>query len=93
MRWTLLVDELAAVGLAFASRSSALLVRQLNTWQSTVSLDLALDWRVLAFTAALACLAALIAGVAPALGLNRWTRARRSRTRVAGSSCRTGLMS
>ena len=59
----------AAVGLMFASWSSALLVRQLNTWQGTVSLDLALDWRVLAFTALLACLAALIAGVAPAFGL------------------------
>ena len=61
----------AAVGLVFASWSSALLVQQLSTWQSTVSLDLALDWRVLAFTAALACLSALIAGVAPALGLKR----------------------
>ena len=61
----------AAVGLVFASWSSALLVRQLSTWQSMVSLDLALDWRVLAFTAALACLSALIAGVAPALGLKR----------------------
>ncbi len=59
----------AAVGLVFASWSSALLVQQLSTWQSTVSLDLALDWRVLAFTAALACLSTLIAGVAPALGL------------------------
>ena len=75
----------AIVGLVFASWSSALLVQQLSTWQSTVSLDLALDRRVLAFTAALACLSALIAGVAPALGLNRWTRARRSRTRVVGS--------
>ena len=60
----------AIVGLVFASWSSKLLVQQLSTWQSTVSLDLALDWRVLAFTAALACLSALIAGVAPALGLN-----------------------
>jgi putative ABC transport system permease protein len=59
----------AAVGLVFAWWSSALLVQQLSTWQSTVSLDLALDWRVLAFTAALACLSGLIAGVAPALGL------------------------
>ena len=61
----------AAVGLVFASWSSALLVRQLSTWQSTVALDLALDWRVLAFSAALACLSALTAGVAPALGLKR----------------------
>jgi putative ABC transport system permease protein len=59
----------AGVGLVFAKWSSALLVQQLSTWQSTVSLDLALDWRVLAFTAALACLSALIAGVAPALAL------------------------
>jgi putative ABC transport system permease protein len=61
----------AAFGLVFASWSSALLVQQLSTWQSTVSLDLALDRRVLAFTAALACLAALIAAVAPVLGLRK----------------------
>jgi putative ABC transport system permease protein len=59
----------AAFGLVFASWSGALLVRQLSTWQSTVSLDLALDWRVLAFTAALACLSALTAGVAPVFAL------------------------
>jgi predicted permease len=59
----------AAFGLVFASWSSALLVRQLSTWQSTVSLDLGLDWRVLAFTAAMASLAAIIAGMAPVLGL------------------------
>jgi predicted permease len=63
----------AAFGLVFASWSSALLVRQLNTWQNTVSLDLALDWRVLAFTAALTCLAAITAGVAPVLGLEHVT--------------------
>jgi putative ABC transport system permease protein len=59
----------AAFGLVFAWWSSALLVQQLSTWQSTVSLDLALDWRVLAFTAVLACLSAIVAGVAPVLGL------------------------
>ena len=59
----------AAFGLAFAKWSSALLVQQLSTWQRTVSLDLALDWRVLGFTAALACLSAMTAGVAPVLGL------------------------
>jgi predicted permease len=61
----------AALGLVFASWSSALLVQQLSTWQNTVSLDLAPDWRVLAFTAALTCLSAITAGVAPALGLKR----------------------
>ena len=59
----------AAFGLVFAKWSSALLVQQLSTWQSTVSLDLALDWRVLGFTAALACLSAITAGVAPVIGL------------------------
>ena len=63
----------AAFGLVFASWSGALLVQQLSTWQSTVSLDLALDWRVLAFTAALACLSAITAGVAPVLGLKSVT--------------------
>ena len=57
--------------LVFAWWSSALLVQQLSTWQSTVSLDLALDWRVLAFTAALACLSAIIAGMAPVLRVKR----------------------
>jgi predicted permease len=59
----------ATLGLVFAKWSSVLLVQQLSTWQSTVSLDLALDWRVLVFTAALACLSAITAGVAPVLGL------------------------
>jgi len=57
----------------FAKWSSALLVRQLSTWQSTVSLDLALDWRVLGFTAALACLSAITAGVAPVIGVKSVT--------------------
>ena len=61
----------AALGLGFALWSSALLVQQLSTWQTTVSLDLALDWRVLVFTAALACLSAIVAGMAPVLGLKR----------------------
>ena len=63
----------AAFGLMFAKWSSALLVRQLSTWQSTVSLDLALDWRVLGFTAALACLSAITAGVAPVIGVKSVT--------------------
>jgi putative ABC transport system permease protein len=63
----------AALGLVFAKWSSALLVRQLSTWESTVSLDLALDWRVLGFTAALACLSAITAGMGPVVGLRRVT--------------------
>ena len=59
----------AALGLVFAGWSGALLVRQLSTWESDVSLELALDWRVLGFSVALACASAIVAGVAPALGL------------------------
>jgi putative ABC transport system permease protein len=59
----------AGIGLVFARWSSALLVQQLATWQSTVSLDLALDWRVLAFTASLTCLCAITAGVAPMIAV------------------------
>ena len=59
----------AALGLVFAGWSGALLVRQLSTWEGDVSLELALDWRVLGFSVALACASAIVAGVAPALGL------------------------
>jgi putative ABC transport system permease protein len=59
----------AALGLVFAKWSSALLVQQLGTWESTVSLDLALDWRVLVFTATVACLCAISAGVAPMIAV------------------------
>ena len=59
----------AAVGLVFATWSSALLVQQLSTWRGAIFLDLALDWRVLTFTVAAACLSAVVAGVAPVLGL------------------------
>jgi putative ABC transport system permease protein len=55
----------AALGLLLAKWGSALLVQQLGTWERSVSLDLALDWRVLVFTATLACLCAISAGVAP----------------------------
>lgn len=61
----------AALGLGVAWWGSALLVQQMSSAQSVVSLDLPLDWRVLGFTAALACLSAIIAGMAPVLGLKR----------------------
>ena len=59
----------AAVGLVFARWSSALLVQQLGSWRGTVFLDLALDWRVLGFTAVVACVSATVAGLAPVVGL------------------------
>jgi len=59
----------AALGLVFARWSGALLVHQLSTWESDVSLELALDWRVLGFSVAVACASAVVAAVAPTLGL------------------------
>ena len=63
----------AVLALMFARWSSVLLVQQLSTWESTVALDLVLDWRVLGFTAALACLSAIVAGVVPVIGLKSIT--------------------
>jgi predicted permease len=62
----LLATTGAALGLVFAKWSSALLVQQLG---SPVALDLALDWRVLVFTATLTCLCAICAGIAPMIGV------------------------
>ena len=56
-------------------------MRQLSTWQTTVSLDLALDWRVLAFTATPACLSAIVAAWRRCSDLRVLLPARHSRTR------------
>lgn len=61
----------ALVGLLFARWGSQLLVRQLSTSTNSVFLDLSLDWRVLAFTAAAAILTTLVFGTAPALRATR----------------------
>jgi predicted permease len=63
----------AALGLVFARWSGALLVSQLGTWEGDVSLELALDWRVLGFTAAVACASAIVTSVAPVIGLKTVT--------------------
>ena len=59
----------AGLGVLFAKWSSALLVQQLATWRGSVFLDLSLDWRVLSFTAGLAAVTAVIAGIVPALSV------------------------
>ena len=65
---SLLLSVLGALaGLALAKWGSALLVKQLSTPTTRVFLDLALDWRVLGFTAAIAGTTAILFGVAPAL--------------------------
>jgi putative ABC transport system permease protein len=56
----------AAMGLAFAQWGSRLLVGQLSTWAYTAVLDLSLDWRVLAVTAATTVMTAVLFGAAPA---------------------------
>jgi predicted permease len=61
----------AALGLAFAHWGSRLLVRQLDTGEETVFVQLGLDWRVLAFTAAVAIATALLFGTAPAFRAGR----------------------
>ena len=55
----------AAAGVIVAQWGSQLLVSQLA--KDAVYLDLPLDWRMFAFTAAIALVAALVFGVAPAL--------------------------
>lgn len=65
---SLLVSALgAALGLLFAAWSSRSLVAQLSTSINRVYLDMALDWRVLGFTAGLAVATAILFGTLPAL--------------------------
>ena len=56
----------AGLGLLFAQWGGALLVRQIS---SATYLDLSPDWRVLAFTAGVAALTAVLFGVAPSLAM------------------------
>ena len=60
----------AGLGLVISRWGSALLVRQLSTAAAGVSLDLSFDGRVIAFTTAVAVLAALVFGTAPAFGVS-----------------------
>jgi predicted permease len=61
----------ATAGLFIAQWASQLLVRQLATSTSLVTLDLAIDWRVLIFTTGVAVVTALLFGLAPAVGVGR----------------------
>jgi predicted permease len=56
----------ALAGLVFARWASPLLVAQLSTSVTPVTMDLSLDWRVLAFTAAVTVVTAVLFGTAPA---------------------------
>ena len=61
----------AALGLAFARWAAQLLVHELSSNGSQITVDTALDWRVLAFTAAIALATALLFGIVPALRSTR----------------------
>ena len=58
------------MGLLIARWGGSLLVRQLSTQQNVVTLDLSTDWRVVAFTAAIAAATTLVFGVAPVFNVN-----------------------
>jgi predicted permease len=64
-----------ALGLVIAQWSSVVLVRQLSTPTTTVFLDLSIDGRILAFTAATTVLTTVLFGTAPALRASRTTPA------------------
>jgi putative ABC transport system permease protein len=57
--------------LAFAEWAARLLVRQLSVYGSQITLDTGLDWRVMAFTASVALVTALLFGIVPALRSTR----------------------
>jgi predicted permease len=64
---SLLLSGLGAIaGLIMARFSSALLVGWMSTSRNRLELDLPLDWRILAFTAGVAVLTAVLFGLAPA---------------------------
>jgi putative ABC transport system permease protein len=59
------------LGLVFARWAARLPVAQLNTSLTPVGLDLSLDWRVLAFTAATMAATGMVFGMVPALRASR----------------------
>jgi putative ABC transport system permease protein len=74
-------------GLFLAFAVSHMLVAFISTQQNQISLDLGMDWRVLAFTTALAVLTTVSFGLAPAI---RTTRAEPATLLQSGSRGSTG---
>ena len=60
----------AALGLLVARWGSRVLVAQLSTVGNSVSLDMPLDWRVLAFTIGVAAVTVMLFGLAPAVSVS-----------------------
>jgi predicted permease len=70
---SLVLSGLGAIaGLLIAGAGSRLLVAQLSTWFDRVVLDVSIDWRVLAFTAAVSVATALLFGTIPAIRTARF---------------------
>jgi putative ABC transport system permease protein len=81
----------AAVGLVAGVWTSRLLTATLSGEADPVVLNLSLDWRVFAFSAALTVLAAILFGTAPALRATRLVSGERSAS-TAGSTLPGGLV-
>ncbi|MBP6717144.1 MAG: ABC transporter permease, partial [Acidobacteria bacterium] len=83
------------LALVFAQWSSRLLVQQFSTYADPIKIDLMLDWRVLAFTAAVAGVVTMVFGLAPALRATRVqpTDALKERGRSAPGHARWGIAS
>lgn len=90
-----LVLSAAGGGLAlvFAQWSSQLLVTQFSTFADRIDMDLSVDWRVAAFTAAVAAVVTMVFGLAPALRATRVqpTDALRERGRSERGHARWGV--
>ena len=82
----------AAAGLVFAAWASRVVVASLSTPDTKVALDLSLDWRVLAATAFMAVLTAVLFGTGPAFRASRAVPidALRDRGQGAASGARSG---
>jgi putative ABC transport system permease protein len=61
----------AVLGILLARGGTALLVRYISTADNQISLDLSSNWRVLAFTVAIAVLTGLLFGILPAIRSTR----------------------
>ena len=85
----------ALAGLVFARWAGPMLVAQLSTSVTRVTLDLSLDWRVLAFTVAVTATTAVLFGTAPAFRARRVAPidALKEQGRGALGDARTGLSS
>ncbi len=85
----------AVAGLVFARWAGPMLVAQLSTSVTRVTLDLSLDWRVLAFTVAVTAATAVLFGTAPAFRARRVAPidALKEQGRGALGDARTGLSS